>query len=189
MVPLFHHAVRVVYSLVYIFAINIHHSFLLRCKILSLPLNIKMAAHDGYESDKEIPLESGRSDSSSTLLPRADPWNYHSRKSSRSLRERQICSYRNWLIGLNALLFLTSIGLWAVGILATKSQECYCDVESWTTKFEEDCKDPTLFFLENNGWRDKNWLINLFLHRSAIYEPGYFPTSFLFRRTAVKQDR
>ncbi|KAI2709188.1 hypothetical protein CBS147332_6247 [Penicillium roqueforti] len=93
-----------------------------------------MAAHDDFQSDKDLPIESGGSDSSSTLLPH--PWNY-SRKSSRSSWGGQICNYRNWLIALNALIFITTVGLWATGTFARKSEECQCD-DSWTTKFEED---------------------------------------------------
>lgn len=125
-----------------------------------------MAAHDDFESDKDIPLESGRSDSSSTLLPRADSWNYHSRKSSRPLRGGQICSYRNWLIALNALLFFTSVSMWVTGIFGRKSEQCHCDTESWTTKFEEDCEKK--HSLEKGGQRELSQLIKIFPYYSAI---------------------
>lgn len=118
-----------------------HHLIYTLATSLVSPFNLIMPAHDDFESDKDLPLESGGSESSSTLLHRADPWNHHVRKSSRSFRRRQICSYQNWLMALNALIFLTTIGLWTIGTFARKSEACHCDTESWTTKFEEDCKD------------------------------------------------
>lgn len=117
-----------------------------------------MAAHDDFQSDKDLPIESGGSDSSSTLLPH--PWNY-SRKSSRSSWGGQICNYRNWLIALNALIFITTVGLWATGTFARKSEECQCD-DSWTTKFEEDCEQKLLLrkSVERNEPADQEFFVS-----------------------------